>query len=388
MAVTRRSSVRTGAALVSLIRGVDPPPTTADAFYAPPSALSPGPPGRLVRAEPTAVSLLPGWQLPATDAWRLMYRSTSATGGPLAVTATLMVPRAGAGPAPRPLVSFAVGGHGLGEQCTPSIQLHHGTHVELAVVAAHLAQGWAVVVTDYQRRPGHPYLNAAASAHAVLDAARAAGRVPDAGLSPAGPVGIVGYGHGGSAAAAAAERQPDYAPDLDLRGVTAGGVPADLAALIEAADGTAHFGLVPLVLASLRAAYPDLGLDGLSPAGRAAVRSVARQCLPDVLGRWAGRRTAELTAGGVPLAGFLDAHPSWRRRIDDQRIGRRAPAAPVLVFHGLGDPAVPYAVTHRMAEGWRARGAEVHVAAYPVATHGGALVEAIPHVHHWLGARL
>jgi secretory lipase len=409
MSITTRSSGRAETALVSLILGFDAPSAPADAFYTPPAAPAPPRhvrPGDLVRAEPTTVSLLPGWPLPATRSWRIAYRSTSATGDPMAVTGTLMVPTAPWPAGARPLVAYAVGGHGMGRQCIPSVQFRQGTQVELAVVAAHLAQGWAAVVTDYQRTPAHTFLNAPASGHAVLDAARAALRVPGTGLGPAGspgsvgsvgsdgsvrrvPVGIAGYGHGGLAAAAAAERQPAYAPELDLRGVTVGGVPGDLAAVLRAADGTDHAGLVPMVLASLRAAYPTvLTTGGLSAAGRDAAAAVARQCTPDVLARWAGRCTAELTGDGVDLDRFLATRPAWRDRLDEQELGRQAPRAPVLVFHGLGGTWVPYGVTRRLADAWRAGGTDVRLAAYPAVEHGGALVEAIPQVHHWLGARL
>jgi Secretory lipase len=395
MSTTTRSSGRAETALVSLILGLGAPPSAAaDAFYAPPAPLPQGPqcrPGDLVRAEPTLVSLLPGCALPATRSWRIMYRSTSATGEPMAVTGTLMVPTAAWPLGPRPLVAYAVGGHGMGPQCIPSVQFRQGTQVEMAVVTAQLAQGWAVVVTDYQRTPVHTFLNAPASGHAVLDAARAALRVPGTGLGARGPrvpIGIGGYGQGGLAAAAAAERQPAYAPELDLRGVTVGGAPGDLAAVLEAADGTDHAGLVPMVFASLRAAYPALALDGLSTAGRNATAAVSRQCMPALLDRWAGRGAAELTADGVGVAGFLASRPAWRDRLDDQALGRQAPRAPVLVFHGLGGTWVPYADTRRLAGAWRAGGADVRLAAYPAVVHGGALVEAIPQAHHWLRARL
>lgn len=394
MAITGRAVRRPETALVSLILGLDSPSrplpasAAAETFYVPPAALPPGEPGDALRVEPTTVSLLPGLPLPATDSWRLTYRSTAATGEPMTVTGTLMVPRVPWPEGERPLVSFAAAGHGMGRQCTPSVQFHLGTQFELAVVTAHLAQGCAVVVTDYQRAPAFTYLNAASSAHAVLDAARAAPQVAEAGLPAAGPVGITGYAHGGTAAAAAAERQPTYAPELDLRGVAAGGVVADLAAVLRAVEGQPRFGIVPMALASLRSAYAELTLDGLSPTGRRAVRSAAGRCTPDVLVRWAGRGAAELTAGGVPVDRFLDGQPAWQARVDQQRIGRLPPEAPVLLYHGLGEPWLPYDVTRRLARDWRARGAEVHLSAHPVVEHGGALVETIPPVRHWLGARL
>jgi hypothetical protein len=397
MGITTRSSTRSAGraepALVSLILGSGAPPSTAaDPFHQAPAPLPPGRPGDLIRAEPTAVSLLPGWHLPATRSWRMMYRSTSATGEPMAVTGTLMVPTAPWPAGHRPLVAYAVGGHGLGRQCAPSAQFRQGTQVELAVVTAHLAQGWAAVVTDYQRTPAHTFLNAPASAHAVLDAARAATRLRGCGAGPipaSGPaIAIGGYGHGGLAAAAAAERQPAYAPELDLRGVTVGGAPGDLASVLRAADGTDRAGLVPMVLAGLRAAYPELALDGLTAAGRCALATASRQCLPDLLDRWSGRSISELTVGGVGVERFLGAAPAWRDRLGEQAIGRRPPRVPVLVFHGLGGAWGSYDTTRRLVDGWRADGADIQLAAYPVAEHGGALVEAIPQVHHWMGDRL
>ena len=90
MAISTRSSGRAETALVSLILGSGAPPSVAaDPFHAPPAPLPQGRPGELVRAEPTAVSLLPGCPLPATRSWHIMYRSTSATGDPMVVTGTL-----------------------------------------------------------------------------------------------------------------------------------------------------------------------------------------------------------------------------------------------------------------------------------------------------------
>lgn len=362
--------------------------TAVDPFYTPPSPLPPGGPGTLIRSEATTVSMLPGVPYPGTNAWRVMYRSTSATDQPIAVTGTLMVPQAGwSGSGRRPLVTYALGSHGMGEQCTPSIQFRQGTQFELGVIANYLARGWAVVVTDYQRRPNHTYVNSKASGQAMLDAARAAGRVPGSGLSSANPVGISGYSQGGNAAAAAAERQPTYAPELDLRGAAAGGVPADLVAVARAVERDVLFGTVPMAVASLRTAYPELTLDGLNATGRAAVDQVTRQCIAETTLQWAFHSTTELTVGGRNIDQFLAAYPAWRARIDEQRIGRLSPTAPVLVYQGLLDPWIPHAVTQQLAADWCARGANVRFSTYVIAEHFGGLAEAIPEVLNWLSAR-
>ena len=50
----------------------------AEGFYDPPAPLPNGAPGELIRAEPIDAYLAPGLRLRA-DAWRILYRSTSAT---------------------------------------------------------------------------------------------------------------------------------------------------------------------------------------------------------------------------------------------------------------------------------------------------------------------
>lgn len=123
----------------------------------------------------------------------------------------------------------------------------NGTDYELDHVKALLAKGWAVAVTDYEGlgTPGtHTYIVADAEAHAVLDIVRAATQVPELGLSPSAPVGIVGYSQGGQAAARAAEIESTYAPELDVVGVVAGGVPSDPEQLGTTLDGGLFFARV------------------------------------------------------------------------------------------------------------------------------------------------
>ena len=144
--------------------------------------------GTLLSARATTVFVGP---FPApVEAWHLLYRSTSATGEPDAVSGTLLVPPAPwSRGGPRPLVTSAVGTHGLGDQCAPSNLLAHGIENESALLAQALSQGWAVVVTDYEGlgTPGtHTYAVGQSEGRAVLDAARAAAEVSRAGLSPPG----------------------------------------------------------------------------------------------------------------------------------------------------------------------------------------------------------
>src|ERR1700722_14643555 len=80
-------------------------------FYEPPSPLPEGRPGELIRAEPMDAYLVPGVRLRAR-AWRVLYHSTGAVGGRAAVSGTVLLPLGRR--APRGLVGFAIGTHGIG----------------------------------------------------------------------------------------------------------------------------------------------------------------------------------------------------------------------------------------------------------------------------------
>src|SRR5699024_268392 len=107
-------------------------------------------------------------------------------------------------------------------------------------IANLLSKGFAVMVTDYEglgMPGGHTYVVGQSEGRALLDGVRAAQKLPGSGLSTSSPVGLMGYSQGGGAAGWAAELAGTYAPELKLRGTVAGGVPADLLAVAEFAEG-------------------------------------------------------------------------------------------------------------------------------------------------------
>ena len=53
---------------------------------------------------------------------------------------------------PRPIISYAVGTHGLSQNWAPSIQLENGTDYESSNINAALNRGYAVLITD---NPGY-----------------------------------------------------------------------------------------------------------------------------------------------------------------------------------------------------------------------------------------
>ncbi|MFD4467029.1 lipase family protein [Rhodococcus sp. NPDC058505] len=357
-------------------------------FYRAPTEL-PDAAGALIRTEqavlvpsvPTSTGGFPA------DSTRIMYRSTDANGKPIAVTGTYFDPQApwtGAGE--RPLVSLAVGTHGQGDQCAPSklfgqplnVDEHLAPMVEYETLAVDnlLLRGIAVVVTDYEGLGTdgvHTYVNRAAQAHAVIDAARAARALPDTAITADGPVGFWGYSQGGGAAAAAAELAPQYAPDLDVRGAYAGAPPADLEATLEEIDGSSLTGAIGYSINSLVQAYPELLelLDTeINDRGRDMLARTATQCVPETAAAFGFQRTSDYTRSGEPLSVVLERMPLAKDLLARQRIGRLTPAAPVLIQSGVHDDVVPFGQAAQLAADWCDRGATVRFTENPLPALG------------------
>lgn len=332
---------------------------------------APDAPGTLVAAEPTTAFAAPLVPLPGR-AWSLLYRSTSATGEANIVSGTLLVPPGEwIGDGERPIVSYAIGTHGLGDRCAPSAQLAAGTEQELNLMALALGRGWAVAVTDYEglgTTPGtHTYTVALSEGHAVLYAVRAAVAVPGADLSDDAPVGIWGYSQGGGAAAVAGEQAAGYAPELDVRGVAAGGVPARLVEVFEAnVRNRIATGLIAAATTGFDAAYPDLRLrDRLDTTGQALYDDVRDECVGQIVAKGLPFTFAQL--GAVPLAGEAG------ERLEDNSAGDVAPAFPALVYHAGADELIPVAQGRGLRDDWCDLGVDVSYVELPAAGHiGGA----------------
>ena len=335
--------------LAAATTGCTSPP--AD-FYTPAPGVA-GTPGTVLK---TANTTLSGTS--DVKAVAIQYRSRSATNQPIAVTGSVYVPNAAwTGTGPRPIVSVAQGTQGLSDNCAPSKSLVNGLNYELGYIQALLARGWAVAVTDYEGlgTPGkHTYIVADAEAHAQLDIVRAATKVSSLGLSPSAPVGIIGYSQGGQAAARSAEIESTYAPELNVAGVVAGGVPSDPEQLATTLDGGAFFAFLAFAAYGLDAAYPELNLENyLNADGQALFTAAETYCIADGLANGAFKSIAQLTTSN-PIA-----RPEWQARLDQNRLGTVAPQVPVFQYHSIIDEIIPYAQGTTLRDAWCAKGAAV-----------------------------
>jgi pimeloyl-ACP methyl ester carboxylesterase len=221
-----------------------------------------------------------------------------------------------------------------------------------------LNRGWAVALTDLEglgTPERHTYMVGESQGHAVLDVLRAARNLPGSDVRADAPVGLAGYSQGAAAVAWAGEQQRDYAPELQVKGIAAGGVPSDLLSVYRALDGGPSSGLVVATALGMDAAYPELDLDSyLTDAGRTQVRAAENMCLVDLLA-FAGHRFASYTTTD-PLTS-----PAWQARLQENRTGQRAPGAPVLVWRAQDDTVIPAALATQLTQDYCAQGATVSV---------------------------
>ena len=350
-----------------------------DAFYDPPNPLPSGSPGDIIWSR-TATSPVAG-----ADAWQILYLSSTVTGAATAVSGTLIVPTT-AYSGTRPVVAYAAGTQGFGDQCAPSKEIAAGDFDEEFAVNNLLDQGWAVVITDYPGlgTPGDETYNISIpEGYAVLDALRAATRLSAAGLSASAPMAIEGYSQGGGAADWAAQLQPGYAPELNLEGVAVGGTPANLQAVADNINGTAFFAFLAGTAIGFNAGYPSLDLSAeLTPAGQAAMAGLDTMCQIQALASYAFKSIQDYTVGGVnPMT-----EPAWQTVLDANNLGTMKPAVPLLQYHGYLDEVIPYSVETTLHNQYCAMGVKSELTGY-VGDHVLTQIEAQSQVVSWIGDR-
>src|SRR6201999_2731898 len=111
-----------------------------------------------------------------------------------------------------PLLSYQCAIDAVSSRCFPSYALRRRAkalgslaQMELLLIAAAVAEGWAVSVPDHEGLAGSwgaPY----EPGYRILDGVRAALNSDRIGLSPSAPIGLWGYSGGGLASAWAAGR--------------------------------------------------------------------------------------------------------------------------------------------------------------------------------------
>ncbi|MFO1117893.1 MAG: alpha/beta fold hydrolase [Beijerinckiaceae bacterium] len=349
-------------------------------FYEKAARIAPkGPLGTVVAKEPVATNV------PGAIAWRIAYVSSDLQDRPTLSTALVVAPKGPAKGANRPIISWAHGTTGTAQNCGPSQVIDPAqplneyflvggtswTDFGLPAINQFIASGYVVVATDYQGLGAggrHQYAVAGTQGRDAINAIRAAGSM---GLSGQSKKAIVyGWSQGGGATIAAAS-MPDYInrkgtafDGIDIAGFVAM-APQDVAAPLAGAgadDASAakalgqitsafsgdvfNFTHAAMSLWALPSAFPDLKLtDVFTQDGIKAFDAVlSKKCMH------AAADTVSFNFADTYKT-FMNAQPSnasaWIKALVQGSVAPVKPVAPVVIYWGTKDNAVP-PVMHKL----------------------------------------
>ncbi|HEY5841898.1 MAG TPA: lipase, partial [Mycobacterium sp.] len=127
-----------------------------DPFYLPPAGFEHAEPGTVLRSRDVELAFL-GLIRQRVTATQLLYRTTNMSGEPEAAVTTVIVPAEPSPHHPCPMVSYQCAIDAVSARCFPSYAMRRRSHAlgalaqfEYLLVAAAIAEGWAVSVPDHE----------------------------------------------------------------------------------------------------------------------------------------------------------------------------------------------------------------------------------------------
>lgn len=335
------------------------------------------------------------WYPGTAEARKLTYWTTGSRGEPALSTGTVFLPEGQAPEGGWPVLSWAHGTVGLGDDCAPSVVGPGARDRDFAYLGTWLDQGYAIVASDYAGlgTPGTmPYLDGKAEAHSVVDMVKA-GRAAEPSLSEKWVA--IGQSQGGGAAITTARYATEFGgPDLDYRGAVGTGVPAYIENIVALAGpgfppvalpaGLTSYALY--ILAGLNAAHPELDIPSLlNEDGRRWLARAEVDCYGDLHEAVSG-----LVLGSLfdqPLSSIPDVHGVLT---DYMGIPETGYDKPFFMGQGLKDTDIVMPSTLLLGSTLARNGEPVTFRTYPT-DHSGtmqaSLVDSVPFVRDLFDGR-
>jgi hypothetical protein len=326
------------------------------------------------------------------------YRSRDTDGAPLTIYGRAYIP--GSPKGKLPIFAFAPGTTGIGDECAASLEqpqkVNWGNYDSHMIMYA--SQGYVAVTTDYEGMRDsdrmHHYMVGELEGRALLDAAIAAARLPQA-HAQADPqsVFLAGYSQGGHAAFWGDKIAADYAPHLTIAGVVGfGPVMSVKQTLGDVVYGANINWFGPYVLASYqdyyKHSYPLEKI--LQPAWIPNLKSeVNAHCIETDIPHW-GRDPLK-----VYQPAFLSAYsegtlasytPAFALDLDRNAIGNQTTASAKRINEGKFDNVVLPRQQESILPTMCAKSiGSVQYALY-TATHYDTMVKSLPDTLAWMAS--
>jgi len=351
------------------------------AFYQATEQELAGPPGSIIRQEPM-------FGAPdGANAFRILYRSTSPDGKPIAVSGVIVVP---AGPTPqggRPVIAWAHPTTGIVPHCAPSLAMF--IFQQIAGSREMVERGYVIADTDYPGlgTPGpHPYLVGDSEARAVIDSVRAAHALP--GVGNDSRYAVWGHSQGGQAALFTGMISREYAPELQLVGVAAAAPATDLATLMtDDLNTSGGRNLTAMTVWSWSRVYGAPIDSVVAPEAMPAVNRLATECIESLFDILMRDETSKPLAQNFLTVTNPATMQPWRSLLARNAAGALPPAIPVFLAQGSTDGLVRPAVTHAYMQRLCRGGSKVRMFNMPNVNHGFAGRDAAGTAIDWLGER-
>ena len=336
----------------------------ADPFYQPPPGYQQAHPGDLLRSRSVELGFL-GVIPQRVRAMQLLYRSTNLHGKPEVAVTTVLLPEQRDPERVCPLLSYQCAIDAVTSRCFPSYALRRGAkpigafvQSEYLLVAAALAEGWAVSVPDHEGchgmwgAPHEPGFR-------ILDGVRAALHSDRLGLSPSAPVALWGYSGGGLASAWAAEHCSEYAPELNIVGAVLGSPVGDCGSVARHLNGTFFAGMAALMIAALTHVFP-----GAQRVVDEHATDEGKKLLDDLHSMTTAQAVWRLR--GTDIASFVDMSadelwdlPEVRDVFDATKLGQSTPRPPILVVQAVHDHIISVDAIDKLVASYQQAGAAV-----------------------------
>lgn len=345
-----------------------------DPFYMPPSGWRDAKPGDILRSRKVSTALLQIDKQNIQAAYQLLFRTTGTyESEPLTSVTTVVIPH---NPKRNKLVNYNTYIDAVGEKCVPSYTFREGGEFGTDLAATYqqlfisvlMNRGYIVNTPDYQG-PNRGFAVGPMEGRISIDSVRAALNFERVGLAKNTKVVSHGFSGGAICSGWVAAQHATYAPEINFGGFSMGGTPTNVTGTLQYLDGGFFSGVVVTGIAGLMYSYPKLLpiiSRRLTSMGRDAIEFTRSQCFLTVILRYPMQR---ILSSNQYVEDGMDAinDPTVHDVVKDLVMGKDkklTPKAPVYIWHGEHDEAIPYKDAATTAHAWADHGADVHLERY------------------------
>ncbi|PRT52903.1 Lipase A [Wickerhamiella sorbophila] len=266
-------------------------------------------------------------------AYQISYRSESATGNATVDVTTVMIPKNYDG---KHVVSWQDWEDSNNLKCAPSYLFEAG--LRDPTVDLMLLQGWALNVPDHEGLSS-AFAVGYKSGKATLDSIRALKNAASQINLSYEDVGLYGYSGGSIATGFAIELQPTYAPDVQIKAASMGGVVASLNTTFYTINKGIFAGFAFGGLYGLATGYGvyDILEENLKADSRARANEVLDHCFTWDLLNYIGENVFDYTTLGAQAVNV----PAIQYALEREHMGFAVPKVPIFIHQGASDEIAP-----------------------------------------------